>query len=283
MNLSRIVGGHIRLEDDTPRDSMFQCFLTNSHGHYAKSRIEHWTRFGIRFDDDIHRIVHASYVTFPWSEKEDTAEKSIKDVYFASRCANILGIWGLNVHLPKEYHLVKDFEKSVKSCFEACEPPCVLIFEIVGSSTLYVSEGKLPTLPVHRMKACQAAIEKVTSSFHIERDRWGFCFDTAHAFVQGQPLTTQEDAEGFLAEAEGLNIAAIHLNGSLHPFRSGRDQHTPVASVFDYIWGEEQSGLRRILRWIVGKKIPTVLERPGQSLPSEYEEEIAGLVNLLQK
>ncbi len=225
-------------------------------------------------------MVHASYVTFPWSTKEETHAKSIQDIQYASRCANILGIWGLNIHLPKEYHLSTGFEERIAECFLACEPPCVLLFEIVGSSTLYVSQGKLPALPIQRMKACQVVIDRIAKGMKKKVD-WGFCFDTAHAFIQGQPLTTSDDIQRFFADAEGVNIIAIHLNGSLHPFRSGRDQHAITASVFDYIWGKDSSGLITFLRWIVENKTPTILERSGSREEQNYEQEINNLYALL--
>lgn len=285
-----LVGGHIRLDADIHPDIMFQCFLTNNHGHFAESRIESWTESGIRFTGGPRRIVHASYVTYPWSSEEETHSKSIADIGYASRCANIVGLWGLNVHLPKEYHLSVDFERRIEETLLACEKPCKLLFEITGSSTSYVSLGKLPTLPIDRMRACQSVIERVAKRVSREDD-WGFCFDTAHAFVQGQPLSTSEDISGLINGAREVRISAVHLNGSRHPFKSGRDQHSVIGSVSDFIWGttcppesdgKGCSGLGPLLRWIVDNDVPTVLERPGMSAPSDYEPELSRLYDIMR-
>jgi endonuclease IV len=297
--LQELIGGHVKLEQTTPKDRVFQCFLTNSHGHFAESRVTAWTESGIRFGragdqsgqldksgrdkeggERIKRIVHASYVTFPWTLVKETHDASIKDIHFASRCANILGMWGLNLHLPKEYHLSAKFEEHVAECFNACEAPCFLLFEIVGSSTRYVSEGKLPSLPIQRMKVCQEVIERVASRMHRENS-WGFCFDTAHAFVQGQPLTTADDVERFLADAKGVRISAIHLNGSKYPFRSGRDQHATLMTAFDFIWGNDSSGLKLLLKWIIENRLPTILERAGPL--DHYDGEMQQLLELITK
>lgn len=278
--LKELIGGHVTLDSLVPKDVMFQCFLTNNHGHFAQSRVVSWQNSGLHFASGIKRIVHASYVTFPWSSTQETHDKSVADIHFASHCANVLGIWGLNVHLPKEYHLSTDFERHVSECFQACSPPCVLLFEITGSSTSYVSQGQLPALPIHRMKLCQKVIEKVAKAVHREND-WGFCFDTAHAFVQGQPLTTVDDVERFIADAEGVRISAVHLNGSRHPFRSGRDQHCQTAVALDFIWGNDSSGLAVLMKWIVQNRIPTILERPGNSTVNHYESELRSLHALI--
>lgn len=290
VEMRRLIGGHIRLEPSTPRDSMFQCFLTNSHGHFAESRVRAWSAFGVRYGPDIKRIAHGSYVTFPWSSKKETYEKSLADIRYASRCVNALGMWGLNIHLPKEYHISVDFENRVAACFAECELPCVLLFEIVGSSTRLVSEGKLPPLPIHRMRECQVVIERVARRMHRE-NHWGFCFDTAHAFVQGQPLSSADDVASMLACVEdmsakdeakgGVRISAIHLNGSKWPFKSGRDQHTHAGGADDHIWGEDSTGLRALLQWIVRNKIPTVLERAGMNDPSQYTAELQRFLDIM--
>jgi endonuclease IV len=128
------------------------------------------------------------------------------------------------------------------------------------------------------MKACQSIIEK--NSLGKE---WGFCLDTAHAFVQGQPLTTEEDVKLLLDDAKGVNIRALHLNGSLHPFRSGRDQHASIATPFDYIWGNDRSGLPVLLDWIGENKIPSILERPGTGTVEGYQGEIDRLRKIVNK
>jgi len=280
-NPFRWIGGHVTLTEEIPSDYVFQCFLTNSHGHFAPSREKHWSEAGIHFKGGPPRLAHSSYVTFPWSEKAETEEKSMKDIEIASRCVNIIGLWGLVVHLPKEFHLLPGFEGRVRECFKRLQPPCVLLFENSGSSSLLVSEGRLPALPIHRMKACQEVIGKVASSF---KDReWGFCFDTAHAFIQGQPLTSSADVGRFLDEAKGVNIRALHFNGSMHPFRSGRDQHAAIASSIDYIWGNDSSGVRTLLEWIGKRELPSILERPGQGTPAEYDGEIARLKKIAAK
>lgn len=307
--MKRIIGGHIRLDPGisgelTSRllaDTMFQCFLTNTHGHFAESRVQAWTESGIRFADsaakaakaakavgEVKRIAHASYVTVPWSSSEETRAKSVMDIDIASRCVNLLGMWGLVVHLPKEYHLSRGFEQRVEQCLRACQPPCCLLFELTGNSTSLVTRGQLPQLPIERIRQCQEVIERVAAATNID-DRWGFCFDTAHAFVQYQPLTTAADARSLIeaiespaaasaaasaasaaASAKPLRIMAIHLNGSKHPFGSGRDQHEPAGSPFDHIWGRDSSGLAVLVEWIMRRRIPTVLEVPGNSLPSQY-------------
>jgi len=256
-----MIGGHIELTMDYPIDFPFQCFLTNSHGHYAESRVEHWKNTKIHFDDDIYRVVHLSYVTYPWGLPSETRTRSLADIRFASTCANIMGFDGIVLHLSKDYHMIEDFETVIRACFAELQPPCRLYFEPIGNTPSI----DMPDLPIDRMLECQEAIDRVSTN-------WSYCFDTAHAFIQGQPLTTAADVKAFIDRAPRIGI--IHLNGSKYPIRSGRDSHANIRGKDDFIWGRVHSGLKTFLHWARDNKIPCYLERSGCSQPSDYSAEI---------
>ena len=136
------IGGHIPISSsgDIPsllpgitNDTTFQCFLHSRQAHYTEARVNKWKLSKIHFAGDTPRMVHASYVTFPWSVKQDTRQKSILDIRYTSEAANLLNIQYLNVHLSKELYLVPEFEKSIADCLVALAPPCTLLFENVGN------------------------------------------------------------------------------------------------------------------------------------------------------
>jgi endonuclease IV len=132
------------------------------------------------------------------------------------------------------------------------------------------------------MYECQVVIGEVAAKIRRQND-WGFVFDTAHAFVQGQPLTSAKDVETFLEDAKRVRISAIHLNGSKYPFRSGRDVHAPAMSTHDYIWGSDSSGLALLLDWIMQKDIPAILECPGWSEVGDYKDQRSQLKRLVEE
>lgn len=274
----KYIGGHITLDNSVPEHYTFQCYLTSNRAHYTDKRIDYWKESGIHFKSDSKRIVHASYVTYPWSEKDDTYHKSIEDIKIGSECANVVGIQYFLVHLSKEYHFAKDFPKRVSECLKAIQQPCILIFELVGSSTKLVSEGKLPQLPVDRLYECSKVIENVNKGLD-----WGFCLDTAHLFIQGQPLTTYEDVENLIKSSKRFPVKAIHFNGSKWGFKSGRDEHAVISSNRDNIWSEDDSGVYRLLKWIEKDEIPSILERPSKMRIKDHKKEMEILRNIYIK
>jgi len=277
-SVARFIGGNISLTPDIPDNFPFQCFIGSNHSHLTEEKLAWVGRFGRRFDGKPTRMIHAGYVTYPWAADENTTRRSISDIHHSSVTANRLGIWGLNVHLPKEYHLIDGFHAHLDACFKALEPPCVMLFELVGSSTALVGEGKLPKLPFDRLRECQPFIEEAAKKY---RKEWGFCIDTSHAFVQGQRISTANEATESLKMLDLLNVKAMHLNGSKFPFNSGKDQHTGVGFPDDFIWARDATGLVEIVKWGVEKKMPIILERSHQTLPEDYSTEKEKIIELV--
>jgi deoxyribonuclease-4 len=279
-----LIGGHIAFSTDTKgvgEDDVFQCFMHNRQAHYTSARVNSWKSSAIRFSSTTPRMVHASYVTVPWSTKPGTGEKSIDDIRYTMQAANIIGIQYLNVHLSKELHLVSGFEGIIQKCLTAATPPCTLLFENVGNlpatSIRLALEGQGLKTPIQKLKQTGQVIEKIATPMKV---KWGFTFDTAHGFVTGQRLTTEADAKAFIADAEGVPILALHLNGSLSTFNSGKDLHARTMAPDDQIRGKDHSGLKTLLAWAKSKGIFMILERPNAPTVADHKKEIEALTLL---
>jgi endonuclease IV len=278
-----IIGGYLTysLSHPPPEDLCFMSFLTNSHGHYSPNRIENMRLEGFTPYQSVgNRFVHSGYVTVPTSDKEDTRARSVEDIRLSSEIVNWLKFRGIVLHLPRRYHLDPYFIDGYTKVFAACQPPCELYFENVTGYKGRARDGEFAGLtPLQILHKTSEAVRALPNPNNVT---WGLCLDTAHLFVQGQPLTTQRDAEAAIREMEGLPVGLIHLNGSCHPFDSGKDQHCHLTSKEDWIWNSDHSGLVTLLRRWTTINTPMILERPSQSLPSEYEAEIDMLKKLMK-
>lgn len=294
-----LIGGHItltlessgsvKLVEGVSDETVFQCFLHNRQAHYTEARLNTWkshlpllgSSSGPLFKSGTPRIVHASYVTVPWSKKEGTSEKSILDIRYASRAATLVGIQYLNVHLSKEMFLMDGFVQLISAMFAELDAECTLLFELSGNlpstaKRLEFEKMGLKT-PMQRLRRTGEVIGKLAGD-----KKWGLCLDTAHAFVTGQKLSSTENVKALIADAS--DVKAIHLNGSLSKYNSGRDLHAPTRSEKDMIWGVESSGLKELLLWAREKQIPIILERgseEGLLTVKQYEKEIASLRKLI--
>ncbi len=96
----------------------------------------------------------------------------------------------------------------------------------------------------------------------IERkERVGLCLDTAHAYLAGYDIATQEGLEGLLDEidkAVGLGlIKLIHLNDARGPLGSHHDRHDHIGKGSIGL-----EGMSRIINHPKLRDIPFVLETP---------------------
>ena len=93
------------------------------------------------------------------------------------------------------------------------------------------------------------------------KERVGLCFDTAHAYLAGYDIATEEGLEATLGEIDklvGINlIKLIHLNDAKDKLGSHRDRHEHI--------GKGRIGLRgmkRIINHPKLKELPFILETP---------------------
>jgi len=96
------------------------------------------------------------------------------------------------------------------------------------------------------------------------KERVGLCLDTAHAYLAGYDIATQEGLEAILDEIDkmvGLNlIKLIHLNDAKDKLGSHRDRHEHIGK------GKiGQEGMERIINHPKLRDLPFILETPKDS------------------
>jgi deoxyribonuclease-4 len=94
--------------------------------------------------------------------------------------------------------------------------------------------------------------------------RIGFCLDTAHAFLAGYDLSSEEGLEKTLAEFDTMlgikNLKLIHLNDAKNKLGSGHDQHEHIGKGKIGI-----EGIKRIINHPLLKDKPFILETPKKN------------------
>ncbi len=94
-----------------------------------------------------------------------------------------------------------------------------------------------------------------------DKERFGVCLDTCHAYVSGYDLSTEEGLRGILEEIDSLvglsRLKLIHLNDAKDKLDSRKDRHEHI--------GKGKIGLegfKRIINHPKLKNIPFILETP---------------------
>lgn len=110
----------------------------------------------------------------------------------------------------------------------------------------------------------------------VEKDeKLGVCLDTCHIYDGGYDIVN--DPDGVLSEFDrviGLSrLKAVHLNDSMHGFRSHKDRH---AKIGDGMIGTE--ALARIINHPALRGLPFILETPNEL--EGYASEISLLKSL---
>ena len=97
-----------------------------------------------------------------------------------------------------------------------------------------------------------------------QRERIGLCFDTAHAYLAGYDISTQEGLKKTLDEIDKLVgielIKLIHLNDAKNKLNSHHDKHEHIGKGNIVL-----EGMKRIINHPRLRNIPFILETPKKS------------------
>lgn len=112
-------------------------------------------------------------------------------------------------------------------------------------------------------------IDDAVAGAGIDRGRFGYCLDTAHAWGAGYPIDTALGVDGTLAEFEDVlglgRLQLVHLNDSRSERGARTDRHEHVGA------GRiGASGLQRILTHPALDHVTYILETPG--MEAGYDE-----------
>ena len=234
----------------------FQIFTRSPRSWHAKELEQgEVNEFKDRLSSsDIDRFAttaHMPYLPNLSSPDKEGYDKSIKTMIKEVERCNTLGIPYLVTHLGS--HRGTGEEKGIKRLVDALNKVAetkadvtILLENTAGQKNSVGSEFKQWAEIFSKCK---------------QKNRFGVCFDTCHAFAAGYDLRKKQDVQKTLKEFDELigfeNLKILHLNDSKGMLNENRDRHEHIG--LGQI-GEE--GMSEIISIMNKKKIPMILETP---------------------
>lgn len=221
--------------------------------------------------DDINKnkcklFVHASHVTNGmWNADTEKQKRGIYILYTQLKIAQQINAAGFVIHLPKKSPAeIKITLEKISAKLNSEFSNIKILLEHPTYKPDPISSYEMP-----------AKLNNLTEVINGILVNWGYCIDTAHMW---SAISVEDRSRGYDVENYGgmkkwiadLNkttktkISLIHLNGSMNEHSSNKDKHG--IPFYDRMWSDyrkslKKSGLYRLLRLAVARKIPMIIER----------------------
>ena len=236
--------------------SAFQIFTRSPRSWFAKELQpvdvnEFKDRLSSSDIDRFATTAHMPYLPNLSSPDKEGYDKSIKTMIKEVERCNTLGIPYLVTHLGS--HRGTGEEKGIKRLVDALNKVAeteadvtILLENTAGQKNSVGSEFKQWAEIFSKCK---------------QKNRFGVCFDTCHAFAAGYDLRKKQNVEKTLKEFDELigfeNLKILHLNDSKGMLNENRDRHEHIG-----LGQIGEDGMSQIIRIMNKKKIPMILETP---------------------
>lgn len=165
-------------------------------------------------------VVHASYLINLASPQSNLWKKSVAAMIAEMHAASALGAWGVIVHpgspaTTGEARGIRRVARAIDRLLAASPSDVRIVLETTAGQGTTLG-GDFEHL---------AGIMEQSAS----PQRLAVCFDTAHVFGAGHPLSTADDCRETLDRFDRIigidRLAVFHLNDSREPFASRKDRH----------------------------------------------------------
>ena len=267
MNIREImqVGAHVSISGSIAnavsnaverKCNAFQIFTRSPRSWFAKElELEEINKFKDRLSssniDRFATTAHMPYLPNLSSPDKEGYDKSIKTMIKEVQRCNSLGIPYLVTHLGS--HRGTGEEKGIKRLVDALNK----VAEVDADVTILLENT------AGQKNSVGSNFEQWSEIFSKckQKNRFGVCFDTCHAFAAGYDLRTKKTVEKTLKnfdDAIGFeHLKILHLNDSKGMLNENRDRHEHIG--LGQI-GDE--GMTEIVKIMNEKKIPMILETP---------------------
>ena len=201
--------------------------------------------------DRFATTAHMPYLPNLSSPDKEGYDKSVKTMMKEVERCNSLGIPYLVTHLGS--HRGTGEEKGIKRLVDALNK----VAEVNADVTILLENT------AGQKNSVGSNFEQWSEIFSKckQKNRFGVCFDTCHAFAAGYDLRTKKTVGQTLKNFEDTigfeNLKILHLNDSKGMLNENRDRHEHIG--LGQI-GDE--GMTEIIKIMNKKKIPMILETP---------------------
>ena len=245
--------------------SAFQIFTRNPRGWHAKELIESdIDNFKNKLEssqiDRLATCAHMPYLPNLSSPKEDGYEKSVKSLIEEVKRCGKLGIPYLVTHLGShlgtgEPNGIKRLVKALTKAGQVKNDVMILLENTAGQKNSVGADFAQLGEIFHQLKPS---------------NKFGICFDTCHAFVSGYDLRTEKNVKETFKEFEkhvGIeNLKILHLNDAKGEIGCNLDRHYHIG-----LGNIGEEGMSAVIKFIVRKKIPIILETPIDDVRDDFE------------
>ena len=267
MNIREImqVGAHVSISGSIAnavsnaverKCNAFQIFTRSPRSWFAKElELEEINKFKDRLSssniDRFATTAHMPYLPNLSSPDKEGYDKSIKTMIKEVQRCNSLGIPYLVTHLGS--HRGTGEEKGIKRLVDALNK----VAEVDADVTILLENT------AGQKNSVGSNFEQWSEIFSKckQKNRFGVCFDTCHAFAAGYDLRTKKTVEKTLKNFDDVigfeHLKILHLNDSKGMLNENRDRHEHIG--LGQI-GDE--GMTEIVKIMNQKKIPMILETP---------------------
>jgi deoxyribonuclease-4 len=209
--------------------------------------------------DRLATVAHMPYLPNLASPNADTHKRSVSVlVKEVERCGQ-LGIPYLVAHLGS--HMGEGDQKGIKQLVKAFSEAASVKNDVVV--LLENTAGQK-----NSVGSDFAQWAEIYSQLK-QKERFGVCFDTCHAFAYGYDLRTERDVvETFkkFDETVGFaNLKILHLNDSKGEIGSNLDRHEHVG-----LGKIGENGMAAIIKLINKRNIPIILETPIDNTRDDF-------------
>jgi deoxyribonuclease-4 len=267
MNIKEImqVGAHVSISGSIAnavsnaierKCNAFQIFTRSPRSWFAKEleRVdinEFKDKLSSSNIDRFATTAHMPYLPNLSSPDKEGYDKSVKTMIKEVERCNSLGIPYLVTHLGS--HRGTGEEKGIKRLVDALNK----VAEVDADVTILLENT------AGQKNSVGSNFEQWSEIFSKckQKNRFGVCFDTCHAFAAGYDLRTKKTVGQTLKNFEDVigfeNLKILHLNDSKGMLNENRDRHEHIG--LGQI-GDE--GMTEIIKIMNKKKIPMILETP---------------------
>jgi deoxyribonuclease-4 len=204
--------------------------------------------------------IHAPYLVNLAGTDPDGTRRSVEVLVNELRVAQAYGARFVNVHVGS--HRGQGPAAGIRQLARGVREVLHRVGDEALDVTLVLENGSGGGFGLGASIEELAAIEQSIAEEGVDRERYGFCLDTAHLWGAGYPLHTAVGVDGTLEAFDELvgigRLRMVHLNDSRSEIGSREDRHEHVGA--GRIGPE---GLARVLTHPALDQVTYYLETPG--------------------
>ncbi|MGA7368234.1 MAG: deoxyribonuclease IV [Nitrososphaeraceae archaeon] len=214
-------------------------------------------------------FVHMPYLPNLSSPNKRIYDQSVQVLTDELKRSSTLEIPYLVVHLGS--HQGEGIKKGVEQLVMACSHAIDSVSNENSVSILLENSAGQKNTVASNFEELRLILDRLYDyNSGSERDRFGICLDTCHAFASGYDLASKDAVDKtmdkFDSQVGYRHLKLIHLNDSRDKFFSRRDRHEHIGL------GEiGEKGFNAFLNHILHRNIPLIMETPIDSRRSNSD------------